>query len=192
MNYLRAFIETVVSEITLSLATIKEKGANRFARTLIVALAAPLAVHILLCSPAKRKLANLDGELKAAATMASNADTYKELKDRLSLVYSLLPLPAQRSDFLPDAIKEALRSENIIATQFNPPVESETEGILVQNISINIRARFPEMLAFIDRLENSRPLIHVSSLDIQKKGGTLPGENEVTCTIGTVIFTERF
>jgi hypothetical protein len=178
-------------EIKLISSTLKEKGSERFGRTLIAALGAPFACYFLVYAPAQKKLSLIDGELRVARETAKHADTYKDLKERLNLTYSQLPLPKDRANFLSETVKEALRAEGIVSTDFQPPNDTDVPGGVVQSLSITMRVKFPELMAFLARMEASKPLIHVNSLDVTKRTDQI-GTNDVICGLSTIILTERF
>lgn len=186
-----SLIAAIQGDIQTAVATLKDKGLRHFSRAALVAMALPLAAHVLVYAPAKRRLSQFDNEFRLARNTAEHADAYKGLKDRLLAVYALLPPAQVRSSYLADSIKEALRAESIVASQFNPPVEEAVDGAVIQSIVITMSARFPEAMAFVSRMERSKPLIYVHSLEITKKAD-MPGFNDVTCGLSTVFPTERF
>jgi len=184
-------VSKIQDEIRLVSATLKDKGSNRFGRALLVALGAPAVCYFLVYTPAQRKLDLIDGELKVARDAAKHADTYKDLKDKVNNTYSLLPLPKDRANFLSDAVKEALRAEVIVPTDFQPPNDTDVPGGVVQSLSITMRVKFPELMAFLARMETHKPLIHVNSLELKKNTGQL-GYNDVVCGVSTIILPGRF
>jgi len=186
------YVEMIQAEINIVSATFREKGANRFGRALALGLSLPCAAYLLAYAPANRKLSSLDSVLAMARTTAERADTYKELKDRLSAVYTQLPPPKDRGNWLSDTVKEALRSEGIVPTQFKPPQEEESSGVVVQNLSIVMSVKFAEMMSFLARLEATKPLVQVTSLDLSKKEEPQLGRNDVNCSVSTIILTERY
>jgi len=183
-------VDKIQDEIKLISATLKDKGSNRFSRTLITALAVPFGCYVLVYMPAQKRLSLVDGELRVARDAAKHADTYKDLKDRLNIAYAQLPLPKDRANFLSDTVREALRAEGIVATSVQPPNDVEVAGGVVQSLSITMRVRFPELMAFLARMESSKPLIHINSVDVAKKTEQI-GVNDVTCGLSTIILLER-
>jgi type II secretory pathway component PulM len=184
-------VDKIQDEIKLITATLKDKGANRFGRTLFIALAVPYGAYYLLYTPAQKRLSQVDGELQVARSTAKHADNYKDLKSQLDTTYAQLPLTKDRANFLSDAVKEALRAEGIVPTSFNPPVEAELQGGTVQNLGIMMRVKFPELMAFLSRMETSKPMIHVNAVDIAKRSSPI-GVNEVNCGLSTIIMAQRF
>ena len=184
-------VETIQDEIRSVFGTLKDKGANRFGRALALSLALPFAAYLLIYTPAMRKLAHLDDELSRARLMARQADDYNQVKNRLLVAYSKLPLPKDRANWLSDTVKEALRSENIVASQLPAPSEEDVHGIVTQNLSIGMNLKFSELMALLTRLEASKPLIHISRVELTKNSTPL-GNNTVNCVFSTVIFTERY
>ncbi|MBI5240844.1 MAG: hypothetical protein HY926_10260 [Elusimicrobia bacterium] len=187
---LSAVIQKIQDELKLVMGTLKDKGTSRFGRMLVVAIAMPAVSYFMVYTKAEQRLAEVGGELQVSRNAAKHADTYKELKQRLDETYALLPRPQDRADLLFETVKEALRSEGIVSTSFNPPNETEMTGGVVQNLGINIRVKFPELLAFLARLEANKPAIHISVLDLTKKQAPI-GSNEANCTLSTIILTER-
>jgi len=184
-------VEKIQNEIKLVSSTLKDKGTNRFGRAILVALCVPLAAYQLVYAPSKKKLYNLDGEIKTAQTRAQNVDTYSELKTRLNMAYAQLPLPKDRANWLGDTVKEALRSQGIVASGFAPPTEEETNGVVVQDLNITMDVKFSDLMGFLARVEATKPMLLVTHLEMTKKVEQI-GRNEVTCGLRTIILTERF
>ncbi len=184
-------ISKIQYEIKLISATLKDKGSSRFNRTLITALAVPFGCYLLVYAPAQKRLSLVDGELRVARDTVRHAETYKELKDRLNIVYAQLPLPKDRANFLSDAVREALRAEGIVPTSVQPTNDADMPGGVVQSLSITMLVKFPELMAFLARMESSKPLIHINSMSIMKKTEPI-GFNDVTCSLSTIILPERF
>jgi Tfp pilus assembly protein PilO len=187
---LTAVVDKIQDEVKLITATLKDKGSNRFGRTFLIALALPAGAYFLVYGQAQKRMDAIAGELQVARNTAKHADTYKDLKDRLLTTYPQLPLPKDRADLLSDVVKEALRGESIVSLSFRPPTETEMPGGIVQNLSINIRVKFPELMAFLARVESHKPAIHVSNIELAKKDAPM-GTNEVNCTLSTIILMER-
>jgi hypothetical protein len=187
---LSAVVEKIQEEVKLISATMKDRGSNRFGRTFLIALALPAGSYFLVYSQSQKRLSAISGELQVARNTATHADTYKDLKDRLSTTYAQLPLPKDRANLLSDVVKEALRGEGIVPLNFNTPTETEMPGGIVQNLGITMRVKFPELMAFLSRVEGHKPAIHISSIDLTKKDTPI-GTNEVSCTLSTIILLER-
>lgn len=181
----------IQDEIRTISSTIKDKGRERFSRALLVALAVPCAIYFGVYARARKQLAGVAGQLQVARDTAKHLDTYKDLKNRLDYSYALLPQPKDRANFLSETVKEALRSEGIVATDFQPPSDIDVPGGVIQNLNIKMRVKFPELMALLVRLEANKPLIYVNTLDIAKLNEPI-GLNEVSCGLSTVILTERF
>ena len=184
------YVELGQAEIKLVAATFRDRGANRFARALLLAVLVPGAVYYLLYSPARRKLANLGHELAVARIAATHSDTYKQLQERLSSAYAKLPLPKDRGAWISDTVKDALRAQEIVVSQFTPPTEEESGGNTIQTLSIKMTVQFAELMAFLARLEANKPVLRVTSLELGKK--EQPGSNDVGCGISTLILEEHY
>ncbi|MFA6004135.1 MAG: type 4a pilus biogenesis protein PilO [Elusimicrobiota bacterium] len=181
----------VQDEIRLVSTTFREKGLKRFGRVLLVGAALIFASRFLVYSPASRKLSNLSQELAIAKTTADHSDRYKDIKNQLEFAYSQMPATQDRATWLSDAVKDALRAEGIVASQFMPPSEEEQNGVLSQSINVTVYAKFSEFMGFLHRLEKLKPLPVVTQIDLTKKS-TPMGRNEISCTISTLILTERY
>jgi Tfp pilus assembly protein PilO len=185
------YVVLVQDEIKLVFSTLKDKGSERFGRALIIGLGLPVAVYMLVYGPADRKLSHLDNDLNAARNTAKYADSYKDLKDRLVYAYLQLPLPKDRKNFLTDSVKAALHSQKIVATEFRPPTDEESNGIVVQNLSITMNVKFSDLMAFLTQIDATKPMIHVSAVEIMKRAEPI-GRNDVTVGLSTIILTERY
>jgi hypothetical protein len=184
-------IYKIQDEIRLVSATLKDKGGNRFGRALLVALAVPCGCYFLVYKPAHGRVLLVNGQLLVARNAAKHAEAYKDLQYRLDLAYSQLPSPSDRTNFLSDAVKEALRADGIVPISFQPPNDIEGPGGVVQSLSITMRVKFPDLMAFLARMETHKPLIHVNSLELKKNTGQL-GYNDVVCGVSTIILPGRF
>ncbi|HAM36834.1 MAG TPA: hypothetical protein DEB40_13430 [Elusimicrobia bacterium] len=184
-------LDRVKDEFKLITATIQEKGVNRFGRVLILSMAVPFCVYKFIYLAADGKYGKLDKELSVAKTTSQYADSYKQLKSSLLAPYDELPPAQDRAKWLSDKVRDALRAEGLVATQLQPPQEEAGSGSIVQSLNVMIDVSFPELLAFVARLEESRPRIHVRFIELAKKPHTL-GRNEVTCIVSTVFITERY
>ncbi len=190
---LNVYVDWIQDEIKLVAAILAEKGPRRFHRALALLCVLPLAVYLFVYAPAQKKLSTLAADLQTARTAAENAKTYKELKDLLAAPYAQLPLPKDRTDWLSDTVKEALRAEDIVPSRFMPPSEEEANNAVIQTIHITMSVKFSEMISFLARLEALQPAVYITSLEVAKQSSPAQiGRNEVSCSISTIIFMERY
>ena len=181
----------LVDEIMMVRSTMQDKGWQRFIRPLVLGGIFLFGSYYLLYAPPVKKLAKLDGKIRVAMTTAKYADQYKELKLRLMAAYALMPAPKDRNGFLYSAILDSLKAENIVADGLQPPNERESNGLLFQEITITMTVKFSELYAWMARVENLKPMVHISSLQLTKKADPV-GLNLVVCTLSTVIPKTRY
>jgi type II secretory pathway component PulM len=178
----------VQSELAFVQTTIKDKGANRFARPLVLGGALIFSSYWFIYSPPIKKLAGLDRKLNTARATAEFADQYKEVRERLYALYGLLPAPSDPS--LTEAIVDSLKTQNIMADSLQPPVVTDSAGLLFQSVNVTMTLKFSELTAWLLRIEAAKPLLHVSRISIKKKQDAL-GKSEVTAVLTTVVPTVR-
>lgn len=178
----------VQSELAFVQTTIKDKGADRFARPLLLGGALVFFSYWFIYSPSIKKLAGLDRKLNTARATGEFADQYKEVRERLYALYGLLPGPSDPS--LTEAIVDSLKTQNIMADSLQPPVVTDSAGLLFQSVNVTMTLKFSELTAWLLRIEAAKPLLHVSRISIKKKQDAL-GKSEVTAVLTTVVPTVR-
>lgn len=177
------------SEASFIQTTLKDKGSNRFSRPLALGAIIVFFSYWFIYLPPIKKLQGLEKRLKTARAIAEYADQYKVIRERLLALYDLLPLPAGPS--LTETIVESLKAQNIVADSLQPPAVTESAGMVFQSVSVTMTLKFSELTTWLLRIEESKPRLHVSSLNVKKKTDVL-GKNEVTAVLTTAIPKERF
>lgn len=190
---LERYLALLQSEAQLVSSTLKEKGLKRFARPLIIGALAVYMSYSFVYAPPIAKTAGLAKKLAAAKAAAQYADTYKSLRDRLLQVYSALPTPSDRDQWLTKTINESLNAHNIIPDSLRPPAEAEDYGLVSQKLSIPMHdVKFSDLVLWLNRVESTQPMLHVTSLEFSKrKDKEHLGQNDVTCSVSTLIPTQR-
>lgn len=181
----------VQEEVLLVSNTLKEKGAQHFMRPLVVVGLVLYASYAFVYLRPVKKLRRLDAQLAAAKATAQYAETYKAYQDRLLELYPELPLFKDRDQWLFNSLIDSLKAENIVSDSLRPPVEEELGGLLYQNVGMNSTLKYPEFLSWLARIEGAKPMLHISSIHIAKKKDAL-GQNQVSCTVSTIIPKNRF
>lgn len=180
-------LEAVQQEFSFVNSTIKDKGAQRFSRPLAVAAIAVVGAYWLVYAPPGKKLADLDKKLTTAKATAKFADEYKDVRARLYAIYAVLPGFGAAS--LTANVVEACKLENIIPDGIDPPQEQEAPGLSIQSVTVKMTEPYEKIAAWLLRLEANRPLMHISSLELRKKG---LGKTEATVVVTTIVPKVRF
>ena len=186
------YLALVKAEVDLVFGTVKEKGANRFAKALILALLMVGLSYMGVYAPPKKKLGMLAREIAKRKSMSEYGAQYKDLRDQLAGIYSNLPALKEREQWLSQATIESLRAESLTPESFRPVTENEATGLVFQSTSVQISFKFHEFFSWLVRLERSKPLMHVQSIEIAKIGGDRIGVNQTSCEIVTVIPLKRY
>ena len=175
-------IRFVQDEIYLVLATLREKGAKRFQRPLLIAAAVVGGCYYLALRP-QREMRVLRGRLQTAQVIAQNAESFKQARLQLQQIYAVLPKAVNKDRFLTDAVVETLRAASLTSDSIQPPERSADSSLIYQKITVSIEAKFPEMMAWLARLEAYKPFLRVSSLDVTKS------RRLGYCTVSVVVST---
>jgi hypothetical protein len=184
------YIKIVQNELSLVLGTLKDKGSARFGRTFAIGALGVFFSYYLVYLPPFKKMSQLSRKIEAAKAIAQYADQYKELRDKLNAIYGQLPAISSRDRWLTNAVLDSMKAENLMSDSIVPPDEQEMKGIVFQRLTVSIQLKFSEMVSWLNRIEASKPILHVGSLDMQKKADPL-GTNAISCEIGTAMPLHR-
>lgn len=188
---LKPYVALVQAEFDLLLSTMREKGGKRFGKAIGLSIAMVALAYMGVYAPPKKKLARLQSEIDTARALSENGARYKELRDQLAASYAVLPLMTDKEMFLSNAVIDSLKAESLTPETFQPVREQEQAGLIFQNSSIVMPAKFMEFYAWIQRLEGAKPLMHLQSVNLSKKSETI-GLNTVQAEIMTVIPKKRY
>jgi type II secretory pathway component PulM len=161
-------MQAVQLELQQISATIRDKGFKRFQRGALIAGVVVLAAYRLLYVPPATKLAGLQQLIDKARTMSQISASYREVRAQLRGVYAQLPAPTEKDHFLVDAIVESLKAEGLTSDSIRPPEETAEAHMTSQRLQISLDLRFPDLVGWLARVEASKPLLHVYSLNINK------------------------
>ncbi len=180
------FLKAIQEEFTVVSATLKEKGYKRFQRALVVAFLALLAGYYLFYIPQGKKIARIQRKLDEARSLAQYTAQYKDLKERLNATVAQMPPMSSKDRWLTNTVLDTMKAENIMLDSIVPPEEVEQEGFVFQRITISVQLKFMELAAWLARVEGTKPVIRIGSIDVTKNDDPL-GTNKVNCEVGTVI-----
>ncbi|MBI5629466.1 MAG: hypothetical protein HY921_01135 [Elusimicrobia bacterium] len=186
MADLGEWLESARNEARIINSTIRERGLNRFLRPILFGGIIVYICYSMVYQKPGRQLAGLNKKIEASRATSQYADNYKTLRDRLGEVRALLPTVKERDRWLTGAILDSMRSGNILADSILPPDEVEQSGLVFQKVSVSLELKFPDLVAWLSRMEDAKPLMHIASFDLSKKADR-PGRNGVNCTIATII-----
>ena len=172
--------------VSLVVSAVREKGPKHFARHLAAAGIFILGAYAVVYAPSGKRLKRLNMRLEAAEATSQYADSYATSRDQLNRLYNQLPPMKARDQWLLDTLIDSMKAEGIISDSIIPPTEEEGGGLIFQRADMNSTLTFAEFFAWLNRIENSKPVIHVDSIRVAKKGESL-GKNGVQCRISTVI-----
>lgn len=182
-------LEKAQSEFSFVNTTIKDKGSKRFGRPLVISGLVIFLCYWFIYKPPGEKIAGLQKKIDTAKATAQYADQFKQIRQRLLIIYSRLPGP--ESPGISELIVESLKAEGIIPDSLQPPVESEISGLRVQTVNVTMTVKFSELMAWLLRLENSKPALHLQNIELRKKANPI-GKNDVTCTLVTALPKVRY
>jgi hypothetical protein len=166
--------------------SLQDKGWKYFQRPILLGLIMSLATYQLLYHAPVRRLVDIQGEIEASEATVKYAPQYKDLKERLAILYSMLPRTKDPEAWLLNAIRESLREEGIVPISFSPARSTRVEGYRFLSISVNCNASYKQLGSWIARLERGDALMYVDHFELQKRPKT-PGVNVSQVTITTVV-----
>jgi type II secretory pathway component PulM len=184
------YLQKAQQEVSMVISTLRDRGRERFTRTFGIGVLAVFFSYWFVYQPPLKKLAGLQRKIDAAKAAATYADQFKDLRDRLNALYNQLPPLTGRDRWLTNAVLESMKAENIMSDSIVPPSEEEENGFVMQRISVSIQLKFADLMSWLNRIEATRPLLHVGSVEMGKKDEPL-GANGVSVEIGTVIPTRK-
>jgi hypothetical protein len=182
-------LETTQREARTVFSTLREKGRERFGRTLLIALALVGGSYKGLYLPAQNKLSMLAQTITSAKTLSENADSYRLLREKLEAGYVQLPAQKDKDQFLMNAVLETLRAEGLMSESLRPPDQVNGELLSSQQTMVNAQLKFTEVLSWLARLEASQPHLHVLELALDKKKDKI-GYCDVRVGVGTAVVIE--
>jgi type II secretory pathway component PulM len=187
----KVIAELVNAEISTVVGLFKEKGAKRFGRAIGAAAGVAFGAYFLLYSPPQKKSALLQAQIEKARALATAAARYKDLHDQLAVAYGGLPTLNEREQWLSNSTRDSLNVSGLVTEDFKPVEESKVNGLIFQVSAVAMSLRFAELFDWILRVENAKPLMHLQSVDLQKRVDVM-GLNQARCQISTVIPEKRF
>jgi type II secretory pathway component PulM len=188
---LDVYIAAIGDEISIVVATLREKGTKRFGRALAAAGIVVVGAYVCIYMPPQKKSARLQSEIDKAKMMADYGMKYKDLRDQVNIAYAGLPALADRSQWLSNSVRDSLLVGGLEPEDFTPVKELEVNGLVFQTSSVSLTLHFAEFFDWLLRVENAKPLMHMNSVEMNKKSERI-GFNVVSCDIATVIPKKRF
>ena len=141
--------------------------------------------------PPQEKILRLTREIAKTRAMFEAGAQYKDLRAQLSVAYAAFPQMPERDQWLASSLIESLRAESLTPDLIRPANETEASGLIFQLSTIELTVGFGEFHRWLMRLERAKPLMHVYSIDMNKKLEPF-GVNGVICEVMTVIPKRRF
>ncbi|MDX6768470.1 MAG: type 4a pilus biogenesis protein PilO [Elusimicrobiota bacterium] len=188
---LKPLVALAQAELDMVLSTVREKGGKRFGKAFALAGVMVVLAYAGLYAPPKKKSARLQSEIDAARQLSEFGTQYKDLRDQLASGYAQLPTMKEKEQWLSNSVYDSLKAEGLAPETFQPVREQEQAGLIFQASNITMPARFAEFYAWLTRLEGAKPLMHLQSVDLNKKSDAV-GLNTVQAEIVTVIPKRRF
>lgn len=183
-------IKIARAELDVVVGTIRDKGAKRFGKAFGLAGLCLILAYFGIYSHAQKKISHLSEEIEKVKAMSEVGAQYKEIRDQLGTAYAILPQMGDRDQWLSNTMMDALRSKGLTPDSVKPVSETETSGLIFQTSMVELTMRFEDFYLFLSRLESNKPLMHIYSLDLQKKQEPL-GMNTAVVSVMTVIPKKR-
>ncbi len=178
------------AELDLVVSTVRDKGPKRFGKAFGLAGLCTALAYFGIYRHAQTKITNLAQEIEKVKAMSEVGTQYKEIHDQLGAAYAILPQMGDRDQWLSNTMMDALRTKSLTPDSVKPVSETEANGLIFQTSTVDLTLRFEELYLFLLRLESNKPLMHIHSLDLQKKSEQL-GMNTAVVSVMTVIPKKR-
>ena len=188
---LDVYVSAISDEINIVAGALKEKGLKRFGRAAGGAAFLVFAAYAGVYLPPQKKSARLQSEIDKAKMMASYGSRFKDLRERVNAAYAGLPSLADRDQWLSNSVRDSLLVGGLEPENFTPVRENEMNGLVFQTSSVVLTVRFPEFFDWLLRVENAKPLMHMNSVELNKRTDRV-GYNITSCDLATVIPKKRF
>ena len=186
-----AYARVAKAEVDLVLTTIRDKGVKRFTNAFGMAAIMIAAAYFGIYKPPQDKISRLQKEIESARAISKSGATYKDLRTQLSGSYGTLPLLKDQQQWLNNAMIDSLKADGLTPETFRPVVETEVSGLIFQTSTVMLTIKFDDVYAWLLRLEGATPLMHISNIEISKKGERV-GWNTVSASVMTAIPKKRF
>ena len=188
---MKLVLAVVKDEADVVVNTLRDKGPKRFAKVFALSGACMALAYFGVYRPPQEKILRLTREIAKTRAMFEAGAQYKDLREQLSVAYAALPQMPERDQWLASSLMESLRAESLTPDLIRPANETEASGLIFQLSGIEQTVGFGEFHRWLMRLERAKPLMHVHSIDMNKKLEPL-GMNGVLCEVMTVIPKKRF
>lgn len=165
---------------------LREKGPRHFSRLLAVCAVILFAVYRFVYLWPAGRLQAVQAGLREARAAARYTERYNDLRARLDGFNSTLPVGKDKEHWLSEAVRDAMKAEGILFTSLSPVTQKAQGSFVVLSLTVGCRASYKQLGSWIDRLERSKTLLHVSQLDLSKDRAEM-GSNQVSLTVSTVI-----
>ena len=163
---------------------LKNKGLKYFQRVWLAAFLIIFIPYKFFYQSMDNEIASLEMRIKTARAANKYAKTYNDSMGNLLIVERRLPPASKGTGWLSDISISSLKEENITPDSVSSVHQVQSGKLIKQSISVDFEAKFPEIFAWLYKIEHDRYLIHVDSLQIKKEG---LDENKVHCTLSTLI-----
>ena len=187
---IRRHAEAVIYEVSTVLGVLNEKGRKRFGRTFLLSGFMIFAAYSGLYTPPQQKSELLGAEIKKAKTTFEYATQYKDLRDQLAAACLFLPSISEREQWLTNSVRDSLNAGGLVTDDFKPLREEENTGLIFQTSTVSVNLRFSEFYDWLLRLESAKPMMHLLSMNLTKKGSFW--YNAATFEIGTIVPKKRY
>lgn len=173
-------------EARLVVFVIKDNGLRHFGRPLALGGGAVLFAYALVYLPANSRVARLAKKVQAAKAAVKYADDYKDMSEKLARFYATAPAAQERNSWLVNRLVDSMKAEGVTSDSIPMPKDREQSGFIIQQVDVAVPVRFPQLVSWLDRLELSKPLLQVDSIELQKTEDN-PGANMVVCGVSAVL-----
>jgi hypothetical protein len=177
-------------EAKLAVNILLDKGIRRFVRSIALAVCMVFFAYIIVYAPAKKKIDLLQSQIDKSKKLADFSEQFKSTREQLIGVYVGLPSLTDREQWLANSVRDSLNVSGLVTESFNPMKEDERSGLIFQVTTVSLQLRFSDLFAWILRIENANPMMHIQQVDISKSSDS-EGLNKVSCDIATVIPKKR-
>jgi len=185
-NNLQRWAAAAAAEVKVLKDSLRDKGPKYFARPLALGAVMVFASYNYVFKAPQQAMTTALTELDAAKATSQYANDYQDLKDRLNRLYSSLPRTNDPEAWLLSEVRESLRQEGIVPDSFSSPTDEAGVGYKLVSLTISLTTSYPQLAAWVARVERSRYLMHIKDVKLVKKQKPI-GMNTVDVSVSTII-----
>jgi hypothetical protein len=150
------------------LRIVREKGWKTYQTPLIVAAGLLLIVYLGAYRATASKKAALFKAIDGEKARSEHAETYEMLKAKMLGYYFRMPKPDQKDGWLFNKVLQAAEHNGIELESIGSQAEATSGDLWILSQAISAKVDYTRLGRWIESLENQKPAVFVSRLEVKK------------------------